>query len=225
MSNCEVQVNGGWVDLDVALDNGVYTKSLSLRYKKGLTESQYDEYGFSEVQWDDCWIDAQEAYKAGKYWTIAPLRYKHYETYKEADMLHKDTVKLGTMVVYHGRDLELRGMWAIVSAVQEWDARDTDYRLIILNYDDSYDGLSIEVMADITCPAFRDDFTVALKPDIPEPPMREGHYVSKDTAKLYMRENGKWYFFRVDSDPSHWSQLDSWTDNTVRDTLTFLGDL
>jgi hypothetical protein len=86
MSNCEVQVNGGWVDLHVALDNGVYTKSLSLRYKKGLTESQYDEYGFSEVQWDDCWIDAQEAYKAGKYWTIAPLRYKHYETYKKEDV-------------------------------------------------------------------------------------------------------------------------------------------
>lgn len=219
MSILEVQVNGGWVDLDAVLSSGIDPKTLTLRYKRGLTEQQYKQYGFSEVLMRGHWIDADEAYRAGKYWVIAPLRYKHYDTYKE-EIMSEGTVELGTLVVYNGRDHDQWGTLAMVTTVNAWDDSEADYRLTFIGWDEAYDSVSCEVITDRTVPAARNEFTVVPLPALPEPPMADGFYVSKLNGAAYRRMDGVWLAF--DTVQQYWDELEHWTDAQVRGKLLYL---
>lgn len=188
MSDREIQINGGWVDLDLALQNGLDPSNhdYKVRQKRGSFKQ---------------WLEMKEA---------------------ERMRMYKDTVELGTLVVYHGRNRNFRGTPGMISTVNEWDSRETDYRLTLIGYDDSYDGISCEVIAEDTLSATRDEFTVIALPELPEPPLVDGYYVSKETGKAFMRQAGKWYFYRTQVEQSHWSELTDWSDENVRNVLTLM---
>jgi hypothetical protein len=216
VSILEVQVNGGWVDLDLALANGITTKGLSLRYKPTITSKEYMAGSFSEVKLEKRpWLDADEVYKAGNYWAIAPLRYRNESHFKEAIMT--DDVILGSPVIYHGPKNNLQGWWAIVEDIDYWDEGDITYRLAFYEIDSRAE---FEYrLTDVK----RNDFTPAIKPVIPNPALSDGYYISKTSSGAYKRFEGEWLCF--DREMQGWDLLIGWTDDTVRDSVVFMASL
>lgn len=185
MSDREIQINGGWVGLDLALQNGLDPSNhdYKVRQKRG---------SFKE------WLEMKEAERmaTGNHMVLA-----------------------GTMVVYHGGEEDYRGKVAMIQQV-DTAYGNHPYRYDLAVIDISWDD---EVQVDtVLCWVSRDDFTVISLPELPEPPMVDGYYVSKETGKAFMRQAGKWYFYRTQVEQSHWSELTDWSDENVRNVLTLM---
>lgn len=176
MSTLQIQVNGGWVDLDTALANG-----------------------------------------------LDPVNHNYALRQKENFMSEEATVSAealsGTMVVYHGEVYEdSRGNWAMIQEVREGYAHEPDnYDLAIIGFNYRDYAAVTEVLPNVP----REDFTVVPMPALPEPPMKDGYYVSKESGKAYSRKAGVWYYYDT-GEAFPWQKLGGWRDAQVRGTLTYL---